>query len=108
MVRPIDDLGLKKVRQDADLNFNMKLEIAKSGRGKKNLSNLIKQNINIISPKDKKYDNNINRSDTDQSENNIINIDNDEKLKQIENDYYNIILKQNRLIKRKKMKNNPI
>ena len=64
--------------------------------------------MNIISPKDKKYDNNINRSDTDQSDNNIINIDNDEKLKQIENDYYNIILKQNRLIKRKKMKNNPI
>jgi len=108
VVKPIDDLELKKVRQDADLNFNMKLEIAKTGRGKKNLSNLIKQNMNIISPKDKKYDNNINRSDTDQSENNIINIDNDEKLKQIENDYYNIILKQNQLIKRKKMKNNPI
>ena len=111
VVRPIDDLGLKKVRQDADLNFNMKLEIAKSGRGKKNLSNLIKQNINIISPKDKKINNqnnNLERNDTEESENNMINIDNNEKLRQIENDYINIISKQNQLIKRKKWKNNPI
>ena len=108
VVKPIDDLELKKVRQDADLNFNMKLEMAKSGRGKKNLSNLIKQNINIISPKDKKINNNLERNDTEESENNMINIDNNEKLKQIENDYTNIISKQNQLIKRKKWKNNPI
>ena len=89
----------------------MKLEIAKSGRGKKNLSNLIKQNINIISPKDKKINNqnnNLERNDTEESENNMINIDNNEKLRQLENDYINIISKQNQLIKRKKWKNNPI
>ena len=55
--------------------------MAKSGKGKKNLKNLIRQNINII-------------------ENNII--DNNSKLKQIENEYNDIILKRNKLIEIKK------
>ena len=105
VVKPMDDLDLKKVRQDAYVTFNVKLEIAKSGRGKKNLNNLIKQNINITpSQKVKKY--NLDKSDSEQSENN--NIDNNAKLKQIENDYIKIISKQNQLIKRKNGKNNPI
>ena len=101
IVRPIDDLDIKKVKQDADLNFSMKLEIAKSGRNKKNLTNLIKQNINVVASAKNK---NLNRSDTptEQSGNNNIEEDNKQKLKQIEDDYINIITKRNRLIKGKK------
>ena len=101
IVRPIDDLDIKKVKQDADLNFSMKLEIAKSGRNKKNLTNLIKQNINVVASAKNK---NLNRSDTptEQSRNNNIEEDNKQKLKQIEDDYINIITKRNRLIKGKK------
>ena len=47
VVNPIDDLELKKVRHDADLSFNTKLEIAKSQGGKKILKNLIEENLDI-------------------------------------------------------------
>ena len=105
VVKPIDDLELKKVRQDADLNFNTKLEIAKSGRGKKNLTNLIKQNINLVTNKNNKNNYITNRSETQtesENNNNNNNMDNNEKLKKLDNEYYNIILKTNRLFKRKK------
>ena len=44
---------------------------------------------------------------TDQSENYII-FDNNEKLRQIENDYYQILTRRSLLIKRKKKLNNSI
>ena len=101
IVNPIDDLELKKVKHDADINFNVKLEMAKSGKGKKNLKNLIRQNINIIeNSKNKKYIQNNSETPSEQSENNII--DNNSKLKQIENEYNDIILKRNKLIEIKK------
>ena len=101
VVKPIDDLQLKKVRKDADLNFKTKLEIAKSQGGKKNLKNLIVQNINIESNnKNKRYIQNSSETPSEKSEDN--NKDNSEKLKQIENEYNNIIVKRNKLIKIKK------
>ena len=96
IVKPIDDLELKKVRHDADLNFNTRLEIAKSKGGKKNLKNLIVQNINIES-NNKRDIQNSSETPSEQSEDN--NKDNNEKLKQIENEYNNIIVKRNKLIK---------
>ena len=47
-IKSEDDFDLKKVKKDAELNFNTILEIAKSSRRKKNLNNLIKVNYNII------------------------------------------------------------
>ena len=109
VVRPIDDLGLKKVRQDADLSFNTKMELVKSGTDKKNLTNLIKQNYNAGKKKKNKNKDNLNGDEiqTDQSENYII-FDNNEKLRQIENDYYQILTRRSLLIKRKKKLNNSI
>ena len=98
---PIDNLELKKVKGDAETNFYAKLEIAKSDRRKKNLDNLIKQNINIEkNNKNKNYIENGSDTPSSQSENNYI--DNKEKLKQIEKDYNNIITKRNILINSKK------
>ena len=106
IVKPIDDLELKKVRHDADLNFNTRLEIAKSQGGKKNLKNLIVQNINIESNnKNKRYIQNSSETPSEQSEDN--NKDNNEKLKQIENEYNKIIVKRNKLIKIKNSIMNP-
>ena len=109
VVRPIDDLGLKKVRQDADLSFNTKMELVKSGTDKKNLTNLIKQNYNAGKKNKNKNKDNLNGDEiqTDQSENYII-FDNNEKLRQIENDYYQILTRRSLLIKRKKKLNNSI
>ena len=98
---PFDDLELKKVKRETEVYFQAKLEINKSSKGKKNLNNLINQNINIYTNnKNKKYARNISDTPSDNSENN--NIDNNEKLKQIENDYNNIILRRNLLVNKKK------
>ena len=106
-VKPIDDLELKNVRNDAEINFYSKLEIAKSGQGKKNLNNLIKQKINILNNnKNKKFIENKSETPSEDSEKDI-NINNNAKLQKIENDYNNIIQKRNKLIKRKKRKINP-
>ena len=106
-VKPIDDLELKNVRKDAEINFYSKLEIAKSGQGKKNLNNLIKQKINILNNnKNKKFIENKSETPSEDSEKDI-NINNNAKLQKIENDYNNIIQKRNKLIKRKKRKINP-
>ena len=87
--------------------FYSKLEIAKSGQGKKNLNNLIKQKINILNNnKNKKFIENKSETPSEDSEKDI-NINNNAKLQKIENDYNNIIQKRNKLIKRKKRKINP-
>ena len=104
VVKPIDDLELKKVRQDADINFYTKLEIAKSGRGKKNLNNLINQNINIVvnanNQKSKTSRTNFHKN---KSYSNFADIsDNNEKLKKLENDCKNINSRRRLIIKRKK------
>ena len=102
VVNPIDDLELKRVREDAELEFNTKLEIAKSGRGKKNLSNLINTNIglNANNSKIKKF--NLNRLETDENDNSKNKIlDNNEKLQQLENECFKIMSKRNQLIKKK-------
>ena len=104
VVKPIDDLGLKKVRQDADLNFNTKLEIAKSGRGKKNLNNLIKQNINmVVNHGNQKSKTSRTVFPTDKSYTNYVDIsDNNERLKKLENDCIKINSRRRILIKRRK------
>ena len=109
VVRPIDDLGLKKIKQDADLSFKVKMELVKSGTDKKNLNNLIKQNINAAKKKkDKnKYSSNGSDTQTDQSENNIA-IDNNEKLRQLENDCMELITKRKLLIKKRRQLNSSI
>jgi hypothetical protein len=99
VIRPMDDLELKKIKQDANLNFNMKLELAKSGRGKKNLKNLIKTNLNMNKNVKNKFIPNRSNTSTDKSENNIM--DNDKKLEQLENECMNIALKKEKLIKKK-------
>lgn len=99
VIRPMDDLELKKIKQDANLNFNMKLELAKSGRGKKNLKNLIKTNLNMNKNMKNKFIPNRSNTSTDKSENNIM--DNDKKLEQLENECMNIALKKEKLIKKK-------
>jgi len=97
-IKSPEDFDLKKVIKDAELNFNIKFEIAKSSRRKKNLNNLIKQNYiinnNILS-------NRINRPTSSLLDNNNYNI-NEMKLKEINLDYNKIINKRNELIKRKK------
>ena len=106
VVNPIDDLELKKVRHDADLSFNTKLEIAKSQGGKKILKNLIEENLDIeTNNKNKRYIQNDSETPSEQSEDN--NKDNNEKLKQIENEYNKIIVKRNKLIKIKNSIMNP-
>ena len=109
VVRPIDDLGLKKIKQDADLSFKVKMELVKSGTDKKNLTNLIKQNINAAKKKkDKnKYSSNGSDTQTDQSENNI-DIDNNAKLRQLENDCMELITKRKLLIKKRRQLNSSI
>ena len=98
VVKPIDDLELKRVREDADLTFNTKLELAKSGRGKKNLSNLISNSIGLNqSNNNKKL--NLNRLETDENENKVL--DNNEKLQQLENECFKIMSKRKLLIKKK-------
>ena len=49
-IKQPDVFDIKKVIKDAELNFNIKYEIAKSSRGKKNLNNL-KKNYNLINNK---------------------------------------------------------
>ena len=97
-IKSPEDFDLKKVIKDAELNFNIKFEIAKSSRRKKNLNNLIKQNYiinnNILS-------NRLNRPTSSLLDNNNYNI-NEMKLKEINLDYNKIINKRNELIKRKK------
>jgi hypothetical protein len=85
------------------------MELVKSGTDKKNLTNLIKQNYNAGKKKKNKNKDNLNGDEiqTDQSENYII-FDNNEKLRQIENDYYQILTRRSLLIKRKKKLNNSI
>lgn len=104
VIKPIDDLELKKVRQDADLNFNTKLEIAKSGRGKKSLNNLIKQNINmVVSHSNQKSKTSRTVFSADKSYTNYVDIsDNNEKLKKLENDCIKINSRRRILIKRRK------
>ena len=99
VVKPIDDLELKRVREDADLAFNIKLELAKSGRGKKNLSNLINNSMGLNQSNiSKKL--NLNRLETDENENNKV-IDNKEKLQQLENECFKIMSRRKLLIKKK-------
>ena len=99
VVKPIDDLELKRVREDADLTFNIKLELAKSGRGKKNLSNLISNSMGLNQSNiSKKL--NLNRLETDENENNKV-IDNNEKLQQLENECFKIMSRRKLLIKKK-------
>ena len=99
VVKPIDDLELKRVREDADLTFNIKLELAKSGRGKKNLSNLISNSMGLNQSNiSKKL--NLNRLETDENENNKV-IDNKEKLQQLENECFKIMSRRKLLIKKK-------
>ena len=99
VVKPIDDLELKRVREDADLTFTTKLELAKSGRGKKNLSNLINNSLGLNQSNiNKKL--NLNRLETDENENNKV-LDNNEKLQQLENECFKIMSKRKLLIKKK-------
>ena len=99
VVKPIDDLELKRVREDADLTFTTKLELAKSGRGKKNLSNLINNSLGLNQSNiSKKL--NLNRLETDENENNKV-LDNNEKLQQLENECFKIMSKRKLLIKKK-------
>ena len=101
VVVPVDDLELKRVREEADVVFNAKLEILKSSRGKKNLHNLIStNNLGMSSGRSKKF--NMSRLETDENDNNINAIDNNEKLQKLENECYKIMSKRNQLIKRKK------
>ena len=104
VVKPISELELKKSRHDADVNFHAKLEIAKAENVKKNLNNLIKQDdnveTNIKNEKNIKYIENNSETSSEQFEN--YNIKNNEKLKQIEKDYNNIIIKRNILFNPKK------
>ena len=97
----MDDLELKRVREEADVVFNAKLEILKSSRGKKNLNNLIStNNLGMSSGRSKKF--NMSRLETDENDNDINAIDNKEKLQQLENECYKIMSKRNQLIKRRK------
>ena len=91
------------------MSFNTKMELVKSGTDKKNLTNLIKQNYNAGKKKKNKNKDSLNGDEiqTDQSDNYII-FDNNEKLRQIENDYYQILTRRSLLIKRKKKLNNSI
>ena len=113
--KPPEEFDIKKIKQEADIDFMTKLEIAKSGRGKKNFNNLLKQNdLNIDNNNNNKNnkknnDNNkTNRSDSPTEQNdrginyNNNAIDNNEKLKQLENEYFNIMAKSEQLIKKKK------
>ena len=101
VVVPVDDLELKRVREEADVVFNAKLEILKSSRGKKNLNNLIStNNLGMSSGRSKKF--NMSRLETDENDNDINAIDNKEKLQQLENECYKIMSKRNQLIKRRK------
>ena len=96
-----DDFDIKKVKNDAELNFNTILEIAKSTRRKKNLNNILKQNYNIMNknlvniglnkPSNYLYDDNFNSNEI--------------KLKEINHDYNEIISKRNELIKKRKILN---
>ena len=82
------------------------MEIAKSQGGKKILKNLIEENLDIeTNNKNKRYIQNDSETPSEQSEDN--NKDNNEKLKQIENEYNKIIVKRNKLIKIKNSIMNP-
>ena len=94
-VQPPNEFDIKKVIKDAELNFSIKFEIAKSGRGKKNLNNLIKQNLNIM--KKKTLSNKIIRPSSLINENN-----NEIKLKELNLDCIKITYKANELIKKRK------
>ena len=94
--KPPNDFDIKKVIEDAELNFSIKYEIAKSGRGKKNLNNLLKQNLNVIN---KNLQNNKLIRLTSPK---FSNDNNEMKLKELNLDYIQIISKRNELIKRKK------
>ena len=98
-IKSEDDFDLKKVKKDAELNFNTILEIAKSSRRKKNLNNLIKVNYNIINKN--LINNGLNRPSNPLYEENNDNI-NEMKLKEINLDYNKIIYKRNELLKKRK------
>ena len=95
-VKSPDDFDIKKVIEDAELNFSIKYELAKSGRGKKNLNNLLKQNLNVIN-KNLKSNKLIRLTSPKFS-----NENNEMKLKELNLEYNKIISKRNELIKRNK------
>ena len=100
-----EEFNLQKVINDAELNFSIKFEIAKSSRVKKNLNNLIKQNYSIINNtnnSNKIFTNKIKRPSTSRFDNNNKYNINEIKLKELNLDYNKILLKRNELIKRKR------
>lgn len=99
-----EEFNLQKIINEAELNFSIKFEIAKSSRGKKNLNNLIKQNYTLVNnnnDKNKLLTKKIKRPSTSRFLNNNYNI-NEIKLKELNLDYNKILIKRNELIKRKR------
>ena len=117
-----EDFDLNKIIKDAELNFKIKYEIEKSGKGKNNLNNLIKHNFNIVnkkllSEKEKEREKEKEKRPStpifirDKKENkdiypdintNSMNLINEMKMKQLTLDYSKLLKKTNEIMQKRK------
>ena len=116
LAKVTEDFDLNKIIKDAELNFKIKYEIEKSGKGKNNLNNLIKHNFNIVNKKLSSEKEKEKRPSTpifirDKKENkdiypdistNNMNLINEMKMKQLTLDYSNLLKKTNEIIQKRK------
>lgn len=116
LAKVTEDFDLNKIIKDAELNFKIKYEIEKSGKGKNNLNNLIKHNFNIVNKKLSSEKVKEKRPSTpifirDKKENkdifpdistNNMNLINEMKMKQLTLDYSKLLKKTNEIIQKRK------
>ena len=96
--RPPETFDIKKAKKDAEMDFNLKFELAKSSREKKNLNNLIKHNYKIIK-KNNELMKKRSRNGIPGDDDNFIN---ETKLKELDMDCFKLFIKNNELAKKKK------
>jgi len=116
LAKVTEEFDLNKIIKDAELNFKIKYEIEKSGKGKNNLNNLIKHNFNIVNKKLSSEKEKEKRPSTpifirDKKENkdvfpdistNNMNLINEMKMKQLTLDYSKLLKKTNEIIQKRK------